>query len=31
MAKNKFDDIKLQAILDQFKEKSKLYDYRTKD
>jgi len=31
MAKSRFDEEKLQAISGQFKEKSKLYEYRTKD
>jgi len=31
MAKSKFDEEKLQAILKQVEEKSRLYDYRTKD
>jgi len=31
MVKSKFDDGKLQEILEQFLDKSKLYDYRTKD
>ena len=31
MAKSKFDEDKLQAIINQLEEKSRLYDYRTKD